>query len=229
MWSEVNANGTRMGRLLTKIEWIFIKRALSLMGSPRTVLDIGGGDGRFARRLQEFGITPILLEKDTLPVFEYKSRDMSGSPLLLADGNYLPLAPESVDCMMAIEVPACTDSAHIEGFLDQCQRVLKENGYLVFTSYNKLSFVGINKLLSPRKYKFTQYESYTETYTITLKHIARSGFELIDALGFRWAPFARASNNPLVPLFGFLEQRLKLQRIPQLSPWLFWIVCKRRE
>jgi SAM-dependent methyltransferase len=226
MWSEAHANGTRMGRYLTSIEWTFIEQAFSLFGWPKVVLDIGGGDGRFAKSLAKQGVRVINLEYDSLPL--YIMKDESKQILLVhGDGNCLPFDVNSFDSIITIEVLACLDRYHCCNFLGGIARILRKKGIFLFTTDNYLSLMGMFKLRRPLRYKHGSYESYSESFFTTKKNIINAGFDILSVRGFRWLPFGRTSENPLLPYAARLEKFFGLHRIPWFSPWIFWVIRKR--
>src|SRR3990172_8429621 len=107
-WSEANVNNTPMGQYLTRLEWGFIREAFKRHGFPRLLLDVGGGDGRFAVRLSSLGVHTTILEHDPVPIRELIARGWC-EPVVLGDGAHLPFKDGSFDAIMAIEVP-CTAS-----------------------------------------------------------------------------------------------------------------------
>lgn len=225
-WSEDAANGTRMGRWLTTMEWTFMQEALSTIGHPRRILDVGGGDGRFTRRLEPSGITSVILERDMVPLTNFRSRHGSAAPVVLGDGNRLPVRPATFDCILAMQVSACTESVYLQHFLAQCHTALVSRGWVIFTTHNAASLIGMRKRLNKGSYKWDAYEAYTESYFATRSTITQAGFTPVIANGYRWVPFSRDANHSLVPLSGLLEQALGLRHLPQVSPWVFWAVQK---
>jgi hypothetical protein len=53
-----------------------------------------------------------------------------------------------------------------------------------------------------------------------------AGFQVKKAIGLRWIPFDRTSDNKLIPLFSVIEKYLKLGSIVNYSPWIFWAAVK---
>jgi SAM-dependent methyltransferase len=150
-WSEVNVNGTLMGRYLTRVECGLIEQAFDEFGWPKIVLDIGGGDGRLVKPLRAKGVWPVTLERDSVPLAELKESGWN-YPLLMGDGNLLPIRGDSVDAVMAFEVAPCTNASHNAGFFKEVYRVLHNDGIFLFSSDNTNSLIG---LLS----KFTENKS----------------------------------------------------------------------
>jgi SAM-dependent methyltransferase len=217
-----------MGRYLTRTEWKFIEQAFSRFGWPNLVLDIGGGDGRFARRLTRRGVKVVLLEFASLPLSELKAEETELS-LVQGDGNHLPFEAGSIDAVIAIEVLACVDRYHNDNFFRDVSINLKRNGLFLFTTDNLLSVPGISTLWRPCTYRYREYESYTESFFATKKKLSSAGFDIVMTRGFRWLPFSRASESPLVPYASGLERLLGLERIPWLSPWVFWLTRKQKK
>ena len=225
IWSETNLNGTKMGIYLTRVELRFLCEALQQFKQREWVLDIGGGDGRLARRLQAQGIPSILLEYSDLPLRDMKNSGWS-HPLLQADGNTVPLKNETAETILAVEVQNCVDSEHNERFFSEVYRVLKQKGIFVFTSDNSFSLIGFLRKIRPSLYRYEDCEYYSESFRMTQKKLEKAGFRVLMVYGFRWIPFSRGSKNSLIPLFAIIERLLQLKRLPSLSPWVFWVVRK---
>ena len=226
VWSETNINSSMMGKYLTAREWWFVQQGLSRFRKPLRVLDVGGGDGRFARRLAELGVHTIVLERDDQPLKELLLQDWN-KPVLQADGNDLPFPDNTFDAVMVIENPACTDTMHLHNFLYSAHRILKPAGRLMFTSYNTISIIGLLKFFSPDRNDCEDGNTYTESYRKTMHSLQQHGFAVHRAFGFRWIPFNRKSKSKLIPLFERLERIFHLDRLAGISPWIFWVAEKR--
>jgi SAM-dependent methyltransferase len=226
MWSEKAANGTRMGQYLTAIEKYFLKKVFEKSTWPKKILDIGGGDGRFGWFSIKNGADfHIILEFDKVPILDLLDSGWD-LPVLIGNGNQVPIQYDSFDAVFAIEVPACTDREHIKGFLEQVHKVLIKDGTLILTTDNLFSWGGLKKIISPANYKFGTYGYYTQTYLETLACIRTSGFETISSFGFRWPPFSRTSNSRWIPAMMKVEDIFRLNSLPSVSPWIFWYLKK---
>jgi len=223
-WSEANMNSTPMGRYLTRREWGFIQEAFQRHGFPELVLDVGGGDGRFAVRLSMLGIQTTILEHDPVPIRELVARGWS-EPVVLGDGNCLPCKDDSFDAIMAIETP-CTASSHLAGFLAGSHQVLKPKGLILLTTHNAVSMIGIQRLWCASKYRTTS-GTYAHSFWTVRRALVHGGFDLLESRGFRWILGSRKSRSRLIPLWGYLEHVLFLERLPHVAPWIFWVARKK--
>lgn len=211
-----------MGQYLTQQEWRFIQKAIERHGFPALLLDVGGGDGRFAVRLSSLGVHSIILEYDPLPIQELIARGWC-EPVVLGDGNHLPFKDDSFDVVMVIEVSACTARSHLTGFLAQVHQVLKPKGWMLLTTHNVVSMIGLERLIRSSKYHSTS-GAYTHSYWEVRRTLQESGFDILESHGFRWIPANRESQNRFIPLCGYLERLLFLERLPYFAPWIFWVV-----
>lgn len=153
-WSETYMNATQMGQYLTLREWGFIQKVFERHGFPLLLLDVGGGDGRFAVRLSSFGVHSIILEYDPVPILELITRGCC-KPVVLGDGNHLPFKDDFFDAVMAIEVSACTSRSHLTGFLAQVHQALKPKGWMLLTTHNVVSMIGLERLIRSSNYRST--------------------------------------------------------------------------
>lgn len=225
IWSETNLNGTRMGVYLTQVEFRFLSEALERFRQGGWVLDIGGGDGRLARRLLAGGIPSILMDHSELPLQEIKRTGWT-HPVLQGDGNTVPFKNETAQTILAFEVQNCVDSEHNERFFAEVYRVLRDKGIFVFTSDNSSSLIGFLRKIRPSLYSYEDCEYYSESFRMTQKKLEKAGFEVLIVYGFRWIPFGRGSNNSLVPVFAFFERVFHLKWLANWSPWIFWVARK---
>ena len=225
-WSEANVNGTLMGRYLTRVESGLIEQAFDDLGWPKIILDVGGGDGRLVKPLLAKGVWPVTLECDSVPLAELKESGWN-YPLLMGDGNRLPIRDKSLDAVMSFEVAPCTNASHNAGFFKEVFRVLHTGGIFLFVSDNKNSLIGLLSDFNENKGKdLWQRLYYSEPVRDTRMKLLEAGFQIKKVRGFRWMPFTRTSDNKLIPLFSVIEKYLKLGSIVNYSPWLFWAAVK---
>ena len=220
-WSETNMNDTQMGRYLTEREWGLIAGALGRHDFPELVLDVGGGDGRFAVRLSSGGVRAIILELDPVPIRELMCRGWD-ELVVVGDGRRLPFRDACFDAAMVVEVPFREPIAHL---LAEWREVLKTGGILMLTTHNAVSMIGLERLARPSKYRLTSGE-YADTYWSVKDAILGTGFEVLEVHGFRWVFASRKSRSRFVPLWAYLERLLRLDRLPWIAPWIFWVARK---
>lgn len=225
-WSSKNANGTAMGRYLTEVESRFLLSTCGARGWPARVLDVGGGDGRFARLLAARGSTVLVLERDSLPLRELTASGWN-APVVMADGVKLPFQPSSFDVVLAMEVAQVTDVNHLPHFLQETRRVLGDGGVLIFTSENPRSWGGVMARVRPSYYGYDGYRYYSTSIGDVQRELAVNGFEAIEVRGFRWPPFSRESKSPWISRAAIMERLLGLHRLPGFSPWVYWVAQRR--
>jgi ubiquinone/menaquinone biosynthesis C-methylase UbiE len=225
-WSEAVFNATSMGRYITGIERKLIDQAFEDLGWPKLLLDVGGGDGRLTKQLQSKGVCPVILEHDNPPLKKLKNSKWK-YPLLMGDGNLLPIRSNTIDAVMTFHVAVCTDAIHNTGYFSEVYRVLKERGLFLVVTDNKSSFIGaLNKSDEIQDKQKTPYEFYSEGYLDTRRKLESAGFKIDRVKGFRWIPFPKRSDNRLIPFFSFIERYLMLGKLVNYSPWIFWAAVK---
>lgn len=225
-WSESINNRSMMGQYMTRIEGELIDRAFDDLGWPKLVLDIGGGDGRLSRPLQARGVSPVILEHDILPLKLLKDENWQW-PLIMGDGNLLPVKSKSLDAVLTFHVAVCTDAQHNAHFFSEVYRVLKESGIFLAVTDNRNSPLGALSRMGGRPGLVRKpYQFYSEAYAATRDKLADAGFRISRVKGFRWIPFSRTSNSPLIPVFSAIERLLGLHDLVAYSPWLFWAAVK---
>ena len=217
------ANATTMGRYLTKTEYMFIDQCLRKNHFIQNILDVGGGSGRFAVPLYERGFNVVVLEKDLLPLHKLNKRKSEISTIF-GDGTHLPFNESTFDCILCIEISALVVHRG-EQFFDECFRVLRKNGILIFTMGNRNSWVPIaQKLLLGIEHRDYIYKKSLRDIKTEL---VRKGFKVELLRGFRWIPGGRVSNNKFIPLFQFSEKIFGLRFLKEISPQL--LIMGRRK
>lgn len=136
-WDVVNVRA--MGQYLTHVEGHFIEQSLAGRPRPQTVLDIGGGSGRVAVPLHEAGHRPLVVDVDATPLRILARQAPGVGRALVSDRiDELPVADDSVDCVLCVEVPVLDDPA---SFLATCRRVLRTGALVIFTAHNRRSYL----------------------------------------------------------------------------------------
>ncbi len=123
---------------MTQIEKCFIQEYLTLhLANSSVILEVGGGSGRFAIPIYRNGNQVIVEEIDSLPLEILHEREPK-IPLILLDSKHkhFPIKDSSVDCVLCIEVVSLIES---ERFFSECNRILKQNGIIIFTTHNRYS------------------------------------------------------------------------------------------
>lgn len=213
---------TVAGQYLTQIEQRFMQECLMLhLSKSAVIFDAGGGSGRFAIPIYRNGYRVIVEETDPLPLKILRNREPA-IPLILLDSKvkHLSIKRSSVDCVLCIEVPPLTES---DWFFSECNRILKQNGIIIFTTHNRYSYKGfykkfvLNEDSSKYHWEKLHYASSFQQIKLRLKN---ADFKLTKAKGYNWLPASRASNNKLIPYFALIEKLLRLDLLFSLSPWI---------
>lgn len=167
LWDKDNPMGyhNRMGFYKTKIELAFIKKHIKKQRS--TVLDLGGGSGRFAFPLMELkhDVTVVDLNKDAIDLCKSKGLEKA----FCADIRTINLP--QFDAILAIELFLVTTPEEV---LAVASSHLKEEGVFIFVATNKASWR--YKLHSLRKKKAKNLGEFTlGEYKQIVKNL---GFEI---------------------------------------------------
>ncbi|RXA20923.1 class I SAM-dependent methyltransferase [Methanosarcina sp. MSH10X1] len=206
------ANSTLMGTYLTKKEEEFINFILEKEHLNNSLLlDIGGGSGRFAIPLHLKGRKVVVLDSSANALSSLKNKQ-SDLPTIRGNGEKLPFKSGTFDIIFVIETIEYI--ADKEDFLRDCHKMLKEEGILIVTILNRLSY----KMLHPNRRKRPEF--YWTTYNKFKGLLALAGFDTKKAFGFNWIPANRSSNNSLIPYFAMIEDLLRLKYLPFISPWV---------
>ena len=233
-------NSTAIGLYLREFEERWINLAFQKNKNIRSVLDVGCGSGRFNIPIYKKGINVVALEYDKNALLELKGKE-EAIPILLGDGKKLPFRNQSFDCMLCIQAVDYIDNEK-KFFFAECNRVLKDNGLLIFTSSNKNSY----KRVVTRLLSFVGHNPYAHLQTIKndpppftdLKNLRQklnnSGFTVEKIGGYYWLPASRyntsklVNNSRFVSFFTLLEKMFRLDAVHSISPWFFIIARKSR-
>jgi ubiquinone/menaquinone biosynthesis C-methylase UbiE len=213
-WDQ--ANTTRMGCYLTRVEGRFITEGLARSHWVKTILDIGGGSGRFAIPLYQQGYRVIVADSDTVPLHVLSRRQPGVDRILTYGGaQKLAIADASVDCILCIEVFSLSDRA--DWFFPECYRVLRPNGLLMFTAHNSFSYKGALKRLIEANPDF-----YTASIGSIRARARMAGFTMLREYGFNWAPATRLSESRLIACVEYVERgwHTMIAGPARLSPWV---------
>lgn len=211
---------TAMGQYSTRLEGSFIKESLMLhLTKPAVIFDAGGGTGRFAVPLYGNGCRVIVEETNLLPLRILRHREPA-IPVILLDSKatHFPIREASVDCILCIEADSLV---LLEWFFSECNRILKDNGIIIFTLLNRFSYKGFYKKFVLREdcsKHLWKKSHYATSFRRIKARLRNAGFRITRAKGFYWLPVSRESNNKLVPYFALIEKLLHLDRLPSLSP-----------
>lgn len=218
-WDRYNA--TRIGLYLTKIEGQFIENVFTRYGYPRNLLDIGAGSGRFAVPLYRKGVKVVALDKDILPLQILSEKESEIQSIIGDASHHLPFKDSTFDCILCIELPTIETSTRFSSF-KECHRVLNNKGLLLLTAANKNSYKGLIKNNLRKNDKWKYFSSYRQT----VEHLTALGFRLKSAQGFYWILGSRRCDSKFISVFSYLENILKLHKLPALSPCILFTVEK---
>lgn len=220
-WDEFHGvNATAMGRYLTQKELEFIEAFLK-DHRLQNCLEIGCGSGRLSIPIFKHGIKLTGIDIDALPLKLLHEREPKIKTIQADASKPLPFADKSFDCVFAIEsMDYLTD---IDSFFQECRRVLKPNGFIIFTIGNAMSY---------KSWLQKRFGRHQGRYLFSAKDVksslAHAGFKAINFKGYNWLPMRRESNSFLIPLASHFEQKLGLENLPSISPWIMCLACLQR-
>jgi SAM-dependent methyltransferase len=225
-WEKVPT--TEWGRYVTAVEKQTIDRGLTLVSQPGDAIEVGCEGGRWSKMLADQGwnMSCIDVDSKTLQQCQRKvptARCIHASPTDRA----IPCPSNFASLVLCIEVAPVIQS---DWFLPEVQRVLVHGGVLVATFWNFLSWRG---LLARMRFQLTRTPSASDFYRCSYikwrPSVARNGLKLVHERGFYWSPFTRSSDSALVPRFVGVEEKLGLNNLPSISPWIAVIAQKPKE
>lgn len=218
----------RMDRWLLQQEVDFINQALEQAEQPGTLLDLCCGTGQVFLMLQTPGFRTLGLDVNLLALaaFREHSQDV---PLIQGDALHLPFWNGSLDVIMALH---CFDLLDRARFLQECSRVLRSGGLLIFDALNRHSYKLILKRIGRilgLLFAGGPSDKWIDVFSgrEVLQLIGLAGFDLQAASGYGWVPFSAKSNSRLVSATASVERVLRLDRFPRVSPRILMAVRKK--
>jgi len=208
-------NRTKVGKYLSARENEFLESFLAEK-KIKTAVDLGCGSGRFTIPIHQRGIKIIGVDKDRFPLSLLKEKCPEIKTVCMDATEKLPFKKSSFNCVFAIQFVDYVDN--LAQFFKECRRILKPNGYLVFTLSNKNSYKKILYSIAGK-----DKGNYGFSFSQIKKILDRGDFMINKAYGYHWIAFYRDSNNRLIDIFANLEKKLNLRQIPLFSPWVFYI------
>jgi len=214
-WDEKNPKGyfNRSGFYKTKVEYEFIKSHIS--DNQKTILDMGGGSGRFALPLIKAGYDVTVVDLDSNAIDLCKKRGISKSYCV----DIRDFESDGFDIVLAIELFLVTPP---EIVFEIANQKLAKDGLFIFVATNKDSWR--YKLHSLRANKSKNYGEFSPKEFIKL--VVENGFSVVDIKCFNLIPFKASSNNILIPLFPKIESLFRLYKWLGQSPWLLFALKK---
>lgn len=110
-----------------------LQSLLKALGPPagRSLVDIGGGTGNFARALADGGFEVTLCDYSP-EMARRAARKLGAASVAVADAPHLPFRDGAFDCAISVNV-----LGHVEdwrGMLREARRVIREGPYVMKTS-----------------------------------------------------------------------------------------------
>lgn len=208
-WDRFRDN--TMGRYQFRREYAFIHGSRDILPPPRRVLDIASGSGRIALPLRAAGYDVVAtdLERTAMAAFQRHSATL---PFVLTDAQRLPFLNSSFDMIVAIQ---CFEFLVHGQFLQECRRVLRSGGMLVFDAINRHSY---KWLIKGQMGRALHLPSANLSWPELERALTGASFDIQRVRGYNWVPFIRESDSGLVWATAFLEEMLRLDRFPAISP-----------
>lgn len=219
----------RMGRYLLLREVEFVDKVLGQAVQPGTLLDLCCGTGEVSLMLQTSSFRTLGLDMNLPALAEFQQHSQH-IPLIQGDALCLPFWNGSLDAIVALH---CFDLLDRAGFLQECSRVLRDGGLLIFDALNRHSYKLILKRLgrffSPL-FSCRPNDKWIDVFSCreVLQLIGPAGFHLESVRGYSWPPFSQNSNNRLVNATASVERILRLDHFPHGSPRIVMAVRKKQ-
>lgn len=220
---------TPLGLYLTRKEREFIQRSIENGDSKKHILDVGGGSGRFAIPLDRQGYELTVIERDKTPLLLLKDKEKN-IKCIQGDAKSLPLVRNSFDGIIAIGLFSYFKTrAERLSVLSECNTVLRNMGFLLFTTINTLSYKNVLKKIIRSKRDSTP-SAHKQSYRQTIEELNHTGFSVKKAYGYNWLPFSRDSlaRKFWIDFFAFWENTLNLENLLYVSHWNFFVAHKVR-
>jgi ubiquinone/menaquinone biosynthesis C-methylase UbiE len=218
----------RMDRSLLQQEVEFANHALGHAAQGGTLLDLCCATGEVSPMLQIPGFRSLGLDINLLALAAFRQH-LLDVPLVQGDALQLPFGDESLDAIVAIH---CFDLLDRVGFIQECNRVLRCGGLLIFDALNRHSY----KLILKRLGRFLGplfagrlSDKWIDVFSCqeVLQLVGRAGLDLQAIHGYGWPPFSVSSNSRLVNATISVERVLLLNRLPRVSPRILVAVRKK--
>jgi 2-polyprenyl-3-methyl-5-hydroxy-6-metoxy-1,4-benzoquinol methylase len=217
IWDVENPEGygNRIGRYRTDVESRFMFDHLG--PSPLSILDMGGGSGRFGGALAERGHHVTLIDKHPEAVALAEKRGVQRA--IVSDiSDFHEAEFDGVVCMEVIQ------------YFDTCDPIfakaaecLKAGGTFIFCFTNSRSWR--HRL---RNLKANTNHVHAYTMEEIERCLASHRFEVTGRKGFQWTLAQTGSDSRLVDASIWIERGLGLQNWLSQSPWLLY-ACRKME
>ena len=208
----------RWGAYLSRRERQVLETAIVNV-EPGAAFEVGCDGGRWCSLLADSGwavagcdINPAAIElcRERIPGGEFM--------IVQSEDTRLPVPDNSLNLLLAIEVPEVTQS---EWFPAEAARTLRLDGLCVFCVHNGRSLRGAAYTAACRVGKRRMYRNYyRDSLPEFQSRMEERGFVLSNLEGLAWFPFKRDSNSQLIPVAEKIERLLGLGKLPQVSPFV---------
>lgn len=212
-WDRYRDN--TLDRYLLQRELSFIRRFVEGATPAGHLLEVGCGSGRVSLPLHAAGHRVIGIDKDAGALATFAKRS-NAFPLLEGDGQHLPFAGGSFDYVVAVQ---CFHYFEHRRFLQECHRILRDSGLLIFQSLNRCSYKGTLKGLLGGSNGIGPSGALLSSLEV-MHLISKCNFDIQAVSGYNWVPLTRSSNSALVSAAALLEKTFKLHRLYSISPWI---------
>lgn len=135
-----------------------------------------------------------------------------------ADAEFLPFQDRTFDCILSLQTVGYLT---IQRYFSECNRVLKDGGWLLFNEANRHSYKAIiyRKIGSSSKF-------YRHSHSEICSLLTDSKFAIERTVGMNWLPIKRNSDCRWTPFAAKIERGLRLRFFPSTSPWVFYVAQK---
>lgn len=203
-----------MGRYKTERQLSFIRQILP--GNTLRILDMGGGGGRVAIPLAQFGhdVTVIDIAAEALDLLTSRI----GHTVAVACCDLMSFAPsQTFDVALVIDTLKYVSEASVTQAFARVNSFLSPGGLIIVAEINRGSW---RNRLSERAGRRDGFQYNIATAEGYRRALADAGFELVRERGFLWMPLPFNSDTKLVGAFERVEAALHLGRWVRQSPWL---------
>ncbi|MCV9880290.1 class I SAM-dependent methyltransferase [Brenneria izbisi] len=136
---------------------------------------------------------------------------------IIADPHQLPFSEKSVDACLLAQTLSYSSDPH--RMLREVDRVLVDDGWLILSGFNPISFVGLAKLI-PRLNKRQPYCSRMFTQMRLMDWLSLLNYEVVHHASFHVTPWRRNKGklNKHIPVFGCMTLLVARKRTIPLIP-----------
>ena len=194
---------------------------LSVIGNaePGAAFEVGCDGGRWCSVLAAYGWTVGGCDINRAAIELCRKRIPGGEFTVVQPGDTrLPVPDDSLNLLLAIEVPEVTQSGW---FPAEAARTLRRDGQCIFCVHNGRSLRGVAYTVGRglgRRRKYRNY--YRDTLQEFRSRMEASGFVLGHLEGFAWFPFKRDSDSQLIPAAEKIEAMFGLRKLTGISPFV---------